>query len=78
LTLEIKHIDRNVALASAAQAEKWKNHVVKQVKRFAYTKKTGEIQAYVNQHFWIGGGFPLGRPVSLFSLISNGIKYFSK
>jgi hypothetical protein len=37
-----------------------------------------EIQAYVEQHFGIGGDFFLGRPVSVFGLISDGIKYFSK
>jgi hypothetical protein len=63
---------------SAAQAEKWKNHAVKQIKRFAHFKKTVEIQAYVEQHFRIGGGFALGRPVSVFSLISDGINDFSK
>jgi hypothetical protein len=62
LSLEIKHIDQTMPPRSAAQAEKWKNHDVKQIKRFAHFKKTMEIQAYVEQHFRIGGGFALGRP----------------
>jgi hypothetical protein len=62
----------------AAQAEKWKNHAVKQIKRFAHSKETVEIQAYVEQHFRIGDGFALGRPVSVLGLISDGITYFSK
>jgi hypothetical protein len=78
LTLEIEHIDRIMPPTSAVQAEKWKNYVVKQIKRFAHSKKTVEIQVYVEQHFRIGGGFALGRPVSVFGLISKGIKYFSK
>jgi hypothetical protein len=61
-----------------AQAEKWKNHAVKQIKKFAHCKKTMEIRAYVEQHFRIGDGFTLGRPVSAFGLISDGIQYFSK
>jgi hypothetical protein len=64
--------------ASAAQAEKWKNHAVNQINRFAHSKKTVEIQAYVEQHFRIGGGFALGRPVLVFGLISDGINFFSK
>jgi hypothetical protein len=51
---------------------------VKQIKRFAHSKNPAEIQAYVKQDFWIGGGFALGRPVSVFGLISDGIKYVSK
>jgi hypothetical protein len=47
-------------LISAAQAEKWKNHAVKQIKKFAHSEKTVEIQAYMEQHFRIGGGFALG------------------
>jgi hypothetical protein len=78
LTLEIKHIDRTMPLTSAAQAEKWKNHAVKQIKRFAHSEKTVEIQVYVEQHFRIGGGSALSWPVSVFGLISDGIKYFSK
>jgi hypothetical protein len=61
-----------------AQAEKWKNHAVKQIKRLAHSKKTMEIQTYAEQHSQIGGGFTLSRPVSVFGLISDGIKYFSK
>jgi hypothetical protein len=78
LTLEIKYIDQTVPSTSAAQAEKWKNHIVKQTKRVAHSKKIVEIQAYVEQHFRIGGGFALGGPVSVFGLISDGIEYFSK
>jgi hypothetical protein len=63
---------------SAAQAEKWKKQVVKQIKRFAYSKKTVEIQAYMDQHFRIGGRFDVGRPVLVFGLISNEIQYLSK
>jgi hypothetical protein len=51
---------------------------VEQSKRFAHSKKTVEIQAYVEQHFRIGGGFALDRPVSVFGLTRDGIKYFSK
>jgi hypothetical protein len=51
---------------------------VKQIKRFAHSKQIVEIQAYVAQHFRIGGGFLLGRPLSLFGLIRDGIQYFSK
>jgi hypothetical protein len=43
LTLEIEHIDQIMPPTSAAQAEKWKNHDVKQIKRFAHSKKTVEI-----------------------------------
>jgi hypothetical protein len=60
------------------QAEKWKNHAVKQIKRFANFKNFVEIQTYVEQHFRIGGGFALGSPVSVFGLISDEIKCFSK
>jgi hypothetical protein len=60
------------------QAEKWKNHAVKQIKRFAPSKKTVEIHAYVEQHFRIGGGFALGRPASVLGLIPDEIKHFSK
>jgi hypothetical protein len=60
------------------QAEKWKNHAAKQIKRFAHPKKTVEIQASVEQHFRIIGGLALDRPVSVFGLVSDGIKYFSK
>jgi hypothetical protein len=63
---------------SAAQAEKWKNHAVKQIKRFAHSKKTVEIQTYMEQHFRIGGGFALDRPVSVFGVVSDRIKCFSK
>jgi hypothetical protein len=49
-----------------------------QIKRFGHSKKTVEIQAYVEEHFGIGGGFALGRPVSVFGLLRDGIKYFSK
>jgi hypothetical protein len=62
----------------SAQDKKWKNHAVKQIKRFAHSKKTVEIQTYVEQHFRIGGEFALGQPVSVFGLISDRIKYFSK
>jgi hypothetical protein len=55
-----------------------KKHAAKQIKRFAHSKKTVEIQVDVEQHFRIGGGFAFGRPVSVFGLISDGIKYFSK
>jgi hypothetical protein len=51
------------------QDEKWKNHAVKQIKRFAQSKKTVDIQASVGQNFRIGGEFALGRPVSVFGLI---------
>jgi hypothetical protein len=78
MTLEIEHIDRTMSPISTAQAEKWKNHAVKQIKRFAHSKKTLEIQASVEQHFRIRGGFALGRPVSVFDLISDGIQYLSK
>jgi hypothetical protein len=46
---------------------------MKQIKRFAHSKKTVEIQARVRQHLRIGGRFALGRQVSVFGLISNGI-----
>jgi hypothetical protein len=62
----------------SAQGEKWKNHAVKQIKRFAHSMKTVEIQAYVDQYFRIGSGFALGRRVSAFGLIRDGIQYFSK
>jgi hypothetical protein len=54
------------------------NDAVKQIKRFAHSKKIVELQAYVEQHFRIGGGFALSRPVSVFGLICDGIKYFSE
>jgi hypothetical protein len=60
LTVEIEHIDPTMPRIFALQAEKWKNHAVKQIKRFAYSMKTVEIQAYVEQHFRIGGRFALG------------------
>jgi hypothetical protein len=44
----------------------------------AHSKKTVDVQAYVKQHFRIRGGFALGRPVSVFGLINDGIQYFSK
>jgi hypothetical protein len=62
----------------SAQAEKWKNYAVKEIKRFAHSKKTVEIQAHVKQHFRIGCGFALGRPVWVFGLINDGTTYFSK
>jgi hypothetical protein len=62
----------------SAQDEKWKNHAVKQIERFTHSKKAAKIRADMEQHFRIGGGFALGWPVSVFGLISDGIKYFSK
>jgi hypothetical protein len=55
-TLETEYIDQTMPPTSAAQAEKWKNQAVKQIKRSAHSKKTVEIQAEVEQHFRIGGG----------------------
>jgi hypothetical protein len=57
----------------SAQAQKWKNHAMKQIKIVADFKKTVEIQVYVEQHFRIGGGFALDRLVSVFALIRDGI-----
>jgi hypothetical protein len=55
LTLEIEEIDQTMPLTSATQAEKWKNHAVKPIKRFAHSKKSVEVQADVERHFRIGG-----------------------
>jgi hypothetical protein len=51
---------------------------VRQIKRFSYSRKTMEIEAYVQNHFVIGNEFSLGRPISVFRLISDGIAHFSQ
>jgi hypothetical protein len=37
-----------------------------------------EIEAYVQNHFVIGDEFALGRPISVFRLISDRIAHFSQ
>jgi hypothetical protein len=47
------------------------------MKRFSESKKIGEIKEYIEGHFEIRKGFALGRRVSLFGLISDGIASFA-
>jgi hypothetical protein len=51
---------------------------VRQIKRFSHSRKTMEIKAYVQNHFVIGDEFSLGRLISVFRLISDGIAHFSQ
>jgi hypothetical protein len=50
---------------------------VKDIKRFSHSRKTKEIEGYVRERFRLGTEFALGRPVSLFGLVSDGIIHFS-
>jgi hypothetical protein len=51
---------------------------VRQIKRFSHWRKTMGIEAYVHNHFVIGDELALGRPLSVFRLISDGIAHFSQ
>jgi hypothetical protein len=75
LSVETKDPGYRTMVGAGREVEK---SCCEQIKRFAHSKKTAGIQAYGEQHFRIGGGFALNRPVSIFGLISDGIKYFSK
>jgi hypothetical protein len=78
LTVDIRLVCRaERGPASSEQVAKWQAHAVKQIKRFSYSRKTAEIKEYVERHFEIRNGFALGRPVSLFGLVSDGIALFA-
>jgi hypothetical protein len=78
LTTDIRVVCRaERSAASSEQVAEWQAHAVQQIKQFSYSKKTAEISEYVERHFEIRNGFALGRPVSLFGLISDGIALFT-
>jgi hypothetical protein len=78
LVIELQVVDRAETVpGSFEQVAKWQAHAVKQIRRFSSSKKAAEIKQYVETHFEIGNGFVLGRPVSLFGLISDGIAHFT-
>jgi hypothetical protein len=79
LTIELEQIPRSPIVAVSSElVTKWRRHAVKQIKRFSFSRKTAEIEAYVDSHFRVGKAFVFGRPVSLFGLISDGIAQFTR
>jgi hypothetical protein len=64
-----------VALSNPAKLQA---QAVRQIKRLSHCRKTMEIEAYVQNHFVIEDEFALGRPISVFGLISDGIAQFSQ
>jgi hypothetical protein len=77
LNLVIHPLERPEVVAPSNPA-KLQAQAVSQIKRFSHSRKTMEIEAYVHNHFVIGNEFALGRPISVFRLISDGIAHFSQ
>jgi hypothetical protein len=74
LTIQLSQVSRVSAVrASSEQIAKGREHAVKQITRFSSSTTTAEIVAYVESRFRMGSRFVLGRPVSLFGLISDCI-----
>jgi hypothetical protein len=79
LTVRIERVERARASHSPhGQVQQWERIAVEHIRRFSHaTKKKEEIQTYVHEHLEVSEGFAMGFPVSLYRLISDGIRAFS-
>jgi hypothetical protein len=55
-----------------------KDVIMRNIRRLSHSKKKEEIKQFVESHFVIGREFALGLPISVFNLISDGIRHFSQ
>jgi hypothetical protein len=81
LVVEIEEVERERTAAARithGQRERWEGIAAEHIRRFSHAgKKKEAIRAYVHERFEVKGGFAMGLPVSLYVVMSDGIRHFS-
>jgi hypothetical protein len=76
--LDVRMLEREIPNESAAHIAYVKDLAARNIKRFSGSRQKGEIRKYVEENLAVSAEFALGLPISVLSLISEGIDHFRK
>jgi hypothetical protein len=76
--LDIVTIEREVLDALPIYIADVKGFEMRNIKRFSQLKRKDDRKAYMDKSFTMGYRLPLGLPIAIFGLISEGIAHFRK